>query len=115
MKHVSSAILLFLIIASSNGQQSRDRNATSESANSSVWVQTNGPGGGFVHDIVYDPYNSSVLYAIGSSEGIYRTSNSGESWEFLKFKDLHLMKDHHWKMDFGSNICSTRARQSRRF
>ncbi len=78
---------LTFVFLNSYAQQQYKKNLIFKSTNQSEWVQTNGPGGGFVHDIVFDPYNESVLYAIGSSEGIYKSINSGESWEYLRFTD----------------------------
>jgi photosystem II stability/assembly factor-like uncharacterized protein len=84
MKAVHS-IVLSLLSLSTSAQIFYSRNSLNESVNSSGWVQTNGPGGGFISDIQFDPFNSSVLYAIGPSEGIYRSINSGNSWEYHKF------------------------------
>ena len=52
---------------------------------SPVWVQTNGPQGGYIADIALDINNPSVLFAAGPSDGIYKTIDSGENWELLSF------------------------------
>jgi len=81
------AFLLLLFFVSTSAQKSHQSYSLNEAVNSTGWVQTNGPGGGFVSDIVFDPYNDSLLYAIGTSEGIYRSVNAGESWDYLHFKN----------------------------
>jgi photosystem II stability/assembly factor-like uncharacterized protein len=55
--------------------------------NTNQWEQTNGPGGGFINDIVFNPTDPSNLYAIGSSAGIYKTLDNGDIWELIKFDD----------------------------
>lgn len=49
------------------------------------WVQTNGPCGGYISDIAIDPANPSILYAAGSSEGVYKSTDGGNSWSLLRF------------------------------
>lgn len=81
-------LLLFLqlIFPCLYAQKQMDINKTFY-VNSPEWVQTNGPGGGFINDMVIDPDNPNILYAIGSSSGFYKTINSGDSWELKEFPD----------------------------
>ncbi|MGA1871782.1 MAG: choice-of-anchor D domain-containing protein [bacterium] len=55
--------------------------------NGTNWVQTNGPGGGFINDIVISLDNPLIIYAIGSSAGFYKSINGGENWELIEFPD----------------------------
>lgn len=41
------------------------------------WVQTNGPGGGLVRDMVADPSNNVYL---GTEAGIFKSSDGGQTW-----------------------------------
>ena len=49
---------------------------------SAQWQQTNGPmGGGVIYCLETD--QSGFLYAIASGSGLYRSSDNGESWNWL--------------------------------
>ncbi len=44
------------------------------------WVRTNGPeAAGSVSEIVFNPVDSTVLYA-GTNRGLYKTTDDGENW-----------------------------------
>jgi len=45
-----------------------------------VWT-TNGPKGGIIRSIVYDPHNKEIAYASVVKGGIYRSINGGKSWQ----------------------------------
>ncbi|RLF39534.1 MAG: hypothetical protein DRN12_06875, partial [Thermoplasmata archaeon] len=47
------------------------------------WIQTNGPPGGFITDIVIDPKDPDTLYAVGLSYGMYKTIDAGETWNLI--------------------------------
>ncbi len=51
------------------------------------WVQTNGPCGGYIGDIAIDSLNPSILYAVGSREGIYKSTDAGNSWQMMSFSE----------------------------
>jgi len=53
-------------------------------ANESVWVQTNGPVGGFFQTIEIDPANPDILYAGGRGGGLYKTTDGGNSWNMME-------------------------------
>jgi len=55
---------------------------TAASADSQTWVHFGLPGK-TVNSIAVDPSNSDVLFA-GAEEGLYRTTNSGASWDTLE-------------------------------
>lgn len=84
----TKTILLLLIVSTFLNAQSYSckRNELFKT-NSSEWVQTNGPGGGFINDIVVNPNANTTLYAIGSSAGIYKSIDNGESWQLIEFVD----------------------------
>ena len=60
-KHFLSIMLLFLVFFGANAQ----------------WMQTNGPGGGAAYAFAVN-FNTLL---VGSSFGIYRSNNNGDSWE----------------------------------
>jgi photosystem II stability/assembly factor-like uncharacterized protein len=45
-----------------------------------VWT-TNGPKGGMIRSIVYDPHNRGIAYVSVIKGGIYRSKNGGISWQ----------------------------------
>ena len=47
-----------------------------------VWT-TNGPKGGKIRAIVYDPHNREIAYVSVYKGGIYRSINGGKSWRQL--------------------------------
>ncbi len=55
---------------------------TAASADSQTWVHFGLPGK-TVNSIAVDPSNSDILFA-GAEEGLYRTTNSGASWDTLE-------------------------------
>ena len=55
---------------------------TAAPADSQTWVHFGLPGK-TVNSIAVDPSNSDVLFA-GAEEGLYRTTNSGASWDTLE-------------------------------
>ena len=54
-------------------------------SDATVWIQTNGPQGGRIVDLVIDPTDPRNLYAIGSSDGAYRSTDEGLSWQLVPF------------------------------
>ncbi len=55
-----------------------------------IWEQTGGPTGGIINQIEIHPTNPNILYAAGAGEGIFKTTNSGESWELVSSKTTNL-------------------------
>ena len=55
--------------------------------NSPEWIPTSGPGGGAISDLAIDPNNPSFIFAVGITDGIFRTDNGGESWELVRFQE----------------------------
>ncbi|MEA1987358.1 MAG: T9SS type A sorting domain-containing protein [Candidatus Marinimicrobia bacterium] len=84
------AILLIIIQATSF---SREYKKPLFFNNTDEWMITNGPGGGFISDIVIDPNNSSIVYAVGAFNGIYKSTNGGGNWNLLKFPDASTASD----------------------
>ena len=56
--------------------------------NSPNWIQTKGPPGGYINDLAIDPNNPMIIYAVGPSEGIYKSTDSGYNWNLIKFPKL---------------------------
>lgn len=88
-KNIRLSILIIFLSIFTNlyAQRKMDQNKTFY-LNSPEWVQTGGPGGGYINDIAIDPTNPSILYATGPSEGIYKSINGGNLWNLIKFPQL---------------------------
>ena len=53
------------------------------------WVQTNGPTSG-LGVFKMDPQDSSVLYGIAREQGLYKSSDGGQSWQLITSLDVPL-------------------------
>ena len=89
MKHRNICIgIIFVIVCTTTiFAQKGWRNNALFRLNSPDWVQTGGPGGGYVNDIAIDPSNPSILYAAGSGDGIYKSTDAGDKWILHQFTD----------------------------
>ena len=85
MKIITAILLLWILLPSVAGAQDGAPRGKLLDASSSTWVQTGGPGGGRISDIAFDSADPSVLYAGGSLEGIYVSTDSGDNWELMPF------------------------------
>lgn len=45
------------------------------------WISINPGAGGQVQDVVADPGNVGTLYLASDMEGVYKTTDNGESWQ----------------------------------
>src|SRR4030042_3935160 len=52
-------------------------------SDSIVWSQTNGPPGGWVSQLLQNPYNHNQLFMVSGSGLVYKSSDKGESWKLL--------------------------------
>ncbi|MBN2289303.1 MAG: hypothetical protein JXQ83_08220, partial [Candidatus Glassbacteria bacterium] len=48
-------------------------------------MQTNGPEGGYISDIAITPADPQVCFAVGPQEGVYKSTDGGESWSLIQF------------------------------
>jgi len=62
---------------------------TGNHAEASEWVRTNGPSGAPMDSIVIHPTNRNVLYACGPGGGVYKTTNSGQTWILKEIEGVH--------------------------
>ena len=62
------AILFLLLLKVSLGQGPR-----------LPWTKTNGPMGGWIEDICFNPKTTRIIYA-GGKGGLFKTKNSGKKW-----------------------------------
>jgi photosystem II stability/assembly factor-like uncharacterized protein len=44
------------------------------------WMPIISPGGGWIYDLVLDPSNPNTLYAGKNGEGVFKSTNGGDSW-----------------------------------
>ena len=90
-KTLSITLLFVLVIITYPSAQDMSRITTNRDrlfrVTSPEWTQTGGPGGGYINDIAIDPDKPSLIYAVGSDEGIYKSSDGGESWNLITFTD----------------------------
>jgi photosystem II stability/assembly factor-like uncharacterized protein len=59
-----------------------------------VWT-TNGPKGGRISSIVYDPLNQDIVYLSVMQGGIYRSVNGGKSWQQVASEATLGIEPHH--------------------
>jgi len=71
MRVLSQIIILVIIVFSCFGMVG---------AGEHIWT-TNGPKGGQILTIVYDPLNQDTVYLSVTQGGIYRSVNGGKSWQ----------------------------------
>ncbi|HEY2932877.1 MAG TPA: hypothetical protein VGK99_14130 [Acidobacteriota bacterium] len=62
------------------------------SAGTNVWT-SHGPDGGNIDLLVVDPKNPNTLYANASLRGLFKSTNSGESWTPLRISASALVID----------------------
>ncbi|MCG8700282.1 MAG: hypothetical protein MI922_19670, partial [Bacteroidales bacterium] len=49
------------------------------------WQPTNGPAGGDIPNMAMHPSDSSVMFAVGRIDGLFKTTDYGSSWNFIPF------------------------------
>ncbi len=69
---ISLMVLLIVIVST--------RQVLHVSAGTNIWT-SNGPNGNSITAIVIDPVTPSTLYVGTDRSGVFRSTNSGESWE----------------------------------
>ncbi|MFH1069713.1 MAG: FlgD immunoglobulin-like domain containing protein [Candidatus Glassbacteria bacterium] len=67
------------------------------------WVQTNGPTGGFISTIQIDPADPRTLYAAGPRDGIFKSTDGGDTWRLLTFDNLANEKLQQLILDHGGS------------
>ena len=73
-KYLRISLMVLLIVIVSTGQ------VLNVSAGTNIWT-SNGPNGNSIVAIVIDPVTPSTLYVGTDRSGVFRSTNSGESWE----------------------------------
>jgi len=79
-------ILIFIIIFFAS-MLNAQRKTDIFRINSPNWIQTKGPQVGYISNVLSDPTNPSLLYALGSVKGIFKSTNGGEHWELVSFTE----------------------------
>lgn len=50
-----------------------------------TWQPTSGPAGGDIPNMAVHPTDSSIMYAVGRQDGLFKTTDYGENWSFIPF------------------------------
>ncbi|WP_445957192.1 hypothetical protein [Yeosuana sp.] len=88
-KLLISFLLILILIFSANSQEKEKDTTKLESALSGFKFRSIGPAfmSGRVADIVIDPNNQNIWYVAEGSSGVWKTTNSGTTWNCLTDKE----------------------------
>lgn len=67
------------------------------------WKAFPAQGGGLINQVVFDPVDSSVIYAASASSGLFKSIDAGNSWKNLFTPGTFISVYHYYCRDVAIN------------
>ena len=67
------------------------------------WKAFPAQGGGLINQVVFDPVDSSVIYAASASSGLFKSTDAGNSWKNLFTPETFISVYHYYCRDVAIN------------